>query len=97
MTADVLQTDFTVAKPQSASAISHHVDSSSARSEIDIIFFCLVLCRVPLVPMEILVGLVHLDSRYPITNYSNILRTRNKNFLHASVNDLEPRVRNSVH
>lgn len=97
MTVEVLQTDFTVAKPQSASALSHHIDSLSAGSQIDIIFLCLVLCRVPLVPMEILAGLVHLDSRYPITNHSNILCTKNKNFLHASVIVQKKCVLNSVH
>lgn len=45
-------------------------------SQIDIVF-CLVLCRVPLVPMEILARLVHPDLRYPIANYLNILCTEN--------------------
>lgn len=93
--AEVLQTDFTVAKPQSASALSHHIDSSSVGSQINVIFFRLILYRVLLVPMEILAGLVHLDSRYPITNYSNILCTKNNTFFHASVNILEQCVLNS--
>lgn len=64
---------FHSSKAQSASAFSHQKDWLRAQSQIDVVFFCLGLCRVPLVPMEILAGLVHLDSRYPISNYSKII------------------------
>lgn len=83
MKAEELQTDiallppqpphppFTVAKPQSASALSQYEDWLRAKSQV---WLCLsslwFFHRALLVPMETLADLVHLDSRYLTSSQS---------------------------